>query len=98
MAKKKKKGAIQTLQDEIVDVCLRRGIIFPSAEIYGGAAGFYEFGPVGSALRQNLINLWRDMFINSEDNISGVQFDCRLSGRDCHKSFPLSPAKGSCLS
>lgn len=69
MAKKKKKGVIQTLQDEIVDVCLRRGIIFPSAEIYGGAAGFYEFGPVGSALRQNLINLWRDMFINSEDNV-----------------------------
>ncbi|MCE7733345.1 MAG: glycine--tRNA ligase [Candidatus Heimdallarchaeota archaeon] len=69
MAKKKKKGSTQTLQEEIVEVCLRRGIVFPSAEIYGGAAGFYEFGPVGSALRQNLINLWRDMFINSEDNV-----------------------------
>ncbi|MFV2014797.1 MAG: glycine--tRNA ligase, partial [Candidatus Heimdallarchaeota archaeon] len=69
MAKKKSKRAEQSLQDEIIDVCLRRGIIFPSAEIYGGAAGFYEFGPVGSALRQNLINLWRDMFISSEDNV-----------------------------
>ncbi|MHA2029679.1 MAG: glycine--tRNA ligase [Candidatus Kariarchaeaceae archaeon] len=69
MAKNKQKGSKQTLQDEIIDVCLRRGIIFPSAEIYGGTAGFYEFGPVGSAIHHNLINLWRDMFISSEDNV-----------------------------
>ncbi|MHA2248927.1 MAG: glycine--tRNA ligase [Candidatus Kariarchaeaceae archaeon] len=65
MAKKKEK----TLQDEIIDVCLRRGIIFPTAEIYGGAAGFFEYGPVGEAVRQNIINLWQETFINSEDNM-----------------------------
>lgn len=68
MAKKKEKSK-PSLQEEIIDVCLRRGIVFPSAEIYGGVAGFYEWGPVGELIRQNLINLWRDMFINSEDNV-----------------------------
>ncbi|OLS21395.1 MAG: Glycine--tRNA ligase, partial [Candidatus Heimdallarchaeota archaeon LC_2] len=68
MAKKKHKNK-PSLQEEIIEVCLRRGIVFPSAEIYGGVAGFYEFGPIGSLIRQNLINLWRDMFISSEENV-----------------------------
>ncbi len=59
----------KSLQEEIVEVCLRRGIIFPTAEIYGGVAGFYEFGPVGQTLRLQLINLWRQHFIQSEENI-----------------------------
>ncbi len=59
----------EKLQDEIIDVCLRRGIVFPTAEIYGGAGGFFEFGPIGELLRQNLINLWREHFIRSEENI-----------------------------
>ena len=66
MAKKKRQP---TLQEEIIDVCLRRGIIFPSAEIYGGSAGFFEFGPVGEAIRKNIVDLWEEMFIRSEDNV-----------------------------
>ncbi|MHA2171658.1 MAG: glycine--tRNA ligase, partial [Candidatus Kariarchaeaceae archaeon] len=59
----------KSLQDEIIDVCLRRGIIFPTAEIYGSAAGFFEYGPIGEAIRQNIINLWQETFVNSEDNV-----------------------------
>jgi len=66
---KKKKGSPKTLQDTIIEVCLKRGIIFPSAEIYGGSAGFYEFGPVGQPIRLNLINLWRETFVKAEDNV-----------------------------
>ncbi|MHA2502073.1 MAG: glycine--tRNA ligase, partial [Candidatus Kariarchaeaceae archaeon] len=57
------------LQDEIIDVCLRRGIIFPTAEIYNPAAGFYEYGPIGAKLRENVIALWQQTFVNSEDNV-----------------------------
>ncbi len=57
------------LQKEIIEVCLRRGIVFPTAEIYGGAAGFFEYGPIGELVRQHLINLWREHFIASEENI-----------------------------
>lgn len=59
----------EKLQEEIIEVCLRRGIVFPTAEIYGGPAGFYEFGPIGELLRQNLISLWREHFIRSEENV-----------------------------
>ncbi|MCY3413540.1 MAG: glycine--tRNA ligase [Candidatus Heimdallarchaeota archaeon] len=66
MAKKKKEPS---LQEEIVDVCLRRGIVFPTADIYNGLAGSYEFGPVGSAIKQAIVELWRETFIRSEDNV-----------------------------
>ncbi len=70
MAKKQKKGKNPpSLQDEIIDVCLRRGIVFPTAEIYGGLAGSYDFGPVGTLIKNNIIELWREKFILSEDNI-----------------------------
>lgn len=57
----------KSLLDSIMTVCLRRGVLFPTAEIYGGLAGFYDFGPVGTRLRNNLIHLWRQHFIESQD-------------------------------
>ena len=69
MLMSKKKSKEPSLQEEIIDVCLRRGIVFPSAEIYDGPSGFYEYGPVGDALRRNLMDLWRENFVNAEDNV-----------------------------
>ncbi|MFX1474319.1 MAG: glycine--tRNA ligase [Promethearchaeota archaeon] len=57
----------KSLLDNIMTVCLRRGVLFPTAEIYGGLAGFYDFGPIGTRLRNNLIHLWRQHFIESQD-------------------------------
>ncbi len=53
-------------------ISLRRGIIYPSAEIYGGLAGFYDFGPIGARIRNNLIKLWRLHFIENRDNVFEV--------------------------
>lgn len=60
---------VKTLLEEVMTVSLRRGILYPSAEIYGGLAGFYDFGPIGTRIRNNLIQLWRTRFIESRDNI-----------------------------
>ncbi len=57
----------KSLLDSVMTICLRRGILFPTAEVYGGLAGFYDFGPVGTRLRNNLIRLWRQHFIESQD-------------------------------
>ena len=38
-----------------------------SFEIYGGAAGFYDYGPLGSALKTNVENMWRQHFILEDD-------------------------------
>lgn len=58
-----------TSMNKVVEVCKRRGIIFPTAEIYGGLSGFYDYGPVGNALRKKFENYWRDFFIRAEDNV-----------------------------
>ena len=62
----------KSLMDEIMTVCLRRGILFPTAEIYGGLAGFYDLGPVGTRIRNNLIGLWRRRFIEMRDFVYEV--------------------------
>lgn len=46
-----------TLED-IVSLCKRRGFVFPSAEIYGGLNGLYDFGPLGTIIKNNLRNMW----------------------------------------
>ncbi|MCD6402775.1 MAG: glycine--tRNA ligase, partial [Candidatus Aenigmarchaeota archaeon] len=53
----------------VQQLCARRGIIFPTAEIHGGYAGFYDFGPVGLSIKRKIIELWRKTFIHPYDFI-----------------------------
>lgn len=47
---------------DIVALCKRRGFIFPASDIYGGLNGFWDFGPLGTELKNNLRDLWwKDM-------------------------------------
>ncbi|MCE9507556.1 MAG: glycine--tRNA ligase [Alphaproteobacteria bacterium] len=50
--------------DELVALCKRRGFIFSASEIYGGINGFWDFGPLGVLLKNNLRDRWwNDMVI-----------------------------------
>ena len=49
------------------DLLKRKFFYAPSFDIYGGCAGFYDFGPLGSALKANVEDLWRKHFILEED-------------------------------
>ena len=53
----------QDIYDKIMMVAKRRGFIYPSFEIYGGIAGFYDYGPLGSQLKNNVENLWRRFYL-----------------------------------
>ena len=57
------------IYDKIMMLAKRRGIIYPSFEIYGGAAGFYDYGPLGSQLKLNIENLWRKFFLLKDNCI-----------------------------
>ncbi|MBD3155842.1 MAG: glycine--tRNA ligase [Candidatus Aenigmarchaeota archaeon] len=59
---------MSTLKD-VQTVCLTRGIIFPTAEIYSGVSGFFDYGPIGTILKQKLIKSWREEFVKSHSNI-----------------------------
>ncbi|MGB0718863.1 MAG: glycine--tRNA ligase [Bdellovibrionales bacterium] len=54
----------ETLMKDIVALCKRRGFIFPASDIYGGLNGFWDFGPLGAELKNNLRDRWwKDMVI-----------------------------------
>ncbi|MFW5934406.1 MAG: glycine--tRNA ligase [Halolamina sp.] len=53
---------------DVTELAKRRGFFFAAAEAYGGAAGFYTFGPEGAALKRNVEAAWRDRFALVEDN------------------------------
>src|SRR5258706_14973231 len=60
-----------TLED-IVSLCKRRGFVFQASEIYGGLAGFYDYGPLGVELVNNLKQEWWKAMVRQHDNIFGV--------------------------
>lgn len=44
--------------EDIVALCKRRGFVYPASEIYGGLNGFWDYGPLGTALKNNLRDHW----------------------------------------
>jgi len=44
--------------DDLVALCKRRGFIFPASEIYQGINGFWDYGPLGAELKNNVRDAW----------------------------------------
>ena len=57
---------------KLVSLCKRRGIIFQNSEIYGGIAGFYDYGPIGSQMKRNWKNLWWQKVVETRPDIVGI--------------------------
>jgi len=49
--------------DELYALLRRRGVLWPTAEIYGGAQGLYDYGPLGAALKRRLEDAWTAWFV-----------------------------------
>jgi glycyl-tRNA synthetase len=58
--------------EDIVSLCKRRGFIFPGSDVYGGLSGTWDYGPLGVALKRNVMLLWWKMFVDDADNMYGV--------------------------
>jgi len=58
--------------ETITSLCKRRGIIYPSSEIYGGMAGFYDYGPLGVELKNEVKRLWWNHFVRMRDDVVGL--------------------------
>jgi glycyl-tRNA synthetase len=48
----------QTVMESIVSLCKRRGFVYPASEIYGGLNGFWDYGPLGVLLKNNIRDWW----------------------------------------
>lgn len=62
----------QEKMEKIVSLCKRRGFVFRGSEIYGGLAGFFDYGPLGVALKKNIENIWWNMFVDGRDDVYGL--------------------------
>lgn len=58
--------------DKIISLSKRRGFIYPNSEIYGGLANAYDFGPLGTELKNNVKQLWWKFFVQSRSDMFGV--------------------------
>ena len=58
--------------EDIVSLCKRRGFIYAGSEIYGGLGGTWDYGPLGVALKRNISNLWWRTFVESRQDIYGL--------------------------
>ncbi len=58
--------------EDIVSLCKRRGFVFQASEIYGGLAGFWDYGPYGVELANNIKNLWWQEMVHRNPEIYGV--------------------------
>ncbi|MFO7678091.1 MAG: glycine--tRNA ligase [Thermoplasmatota archaeon] len=59
----------EDIYDKVMMLAKRRGFIYPSSDIYGGIAGFYDYGPLGTQLKHNVENLWRHFFLYQDNCI-----------------------------
>lgn len=58
--------------DKIVSLCARRGFIFPSGDVYGGINGFWDYGPLGVELKNNLKAFWWQRVVREREDVVGI--------------------------
>jgi glycyl-tRNA synthetase len=58
--------------DKLVSLCKRRGFVFQSSEIYGGIGGFWDYGPLGVELKNNIKRAWWKAVVQERDDMVGL--------------------------
>ena len=51
---------------KVMNIAKKRGFLWSSFEIYSGSAGFFDYGPLGAILKNNIIEKWRNCYIIRE--------------------------------
>ncbi len=67
--------------DTIVNLCKRRGIVFPSSEIYGGLRSAWDWGPLGIELKRNVKNAWWRSMVHLRDDVVGLESSILMSSK-----------------
>ncbi len=60
------------LTELVVNLCKRRGFVFPSSEIYGGFRSTYDYGPLGVLLKRNVMDAWWRSMVQERHDIVGL--------------------------
>ena len=85
--------------EKVNELARRRGFLWPAFELYGGAAGFYDYGPLGAPMKRRIEDIWRRYFVISEGFAEieaptiGVEGIFQASGHLSGFSDPLTSCK-----
>ena len=63
---------MEYLFEKVVSLAKRRGFVYPSSEIYGGIANTWDFGPLGTLLKNNVRDWWWKYFVLDRDDMVGI--------------------------
>jgi len=58
--------------EDLAAFCKRKGFVFQSSDIYGGFAGFWDFGPLGAVLFDNITKDWTNFFVQQKENMVSI--------------------------
>ncbi len=89
----------EDVYEAIMEVARRRGILFPAFRIYGGARGFYDYGPLGAVLRRKIVDRWRWYYVHREGFMEvdsptlGISAVYEASGHVDHFMDPMTQCK-----
>lgn len=67
--------------DSIISLAKRRGFVFQSGEIYGGSRSAWDYGPLGTALKENIKREWWKFMVQTRDDIVGIDSSVILPKR-----------------
>ena len=67
--------------EKLVNYCKQYGFIFQGSEIYGGLANTWDYGPLGSRLKNTIKDCWRKRFIQERNNAYEVDADILMHPR-----------------
>jgi glycyl-tRNA synthetase len=69
------------VMETIVNLSKRRGLVFPSSEIYGGLRASWDYGPLGVELKNNVKRQWWKSMVQGRDDVVGLD-SCVILGRE----------------
>ena len=58
--------------DSVVNLCKRRGLVYPCGEIYGGTRSAWDYGPLGVELKENIKKQWWRTFVQGRADMVGL--------------------------
>src|ERR1035437_2044456 len=72
--------------EAIVSLAKRRGFIYQGSDVYGGLSGTWDYGPLGVALKRNIMNLWWKMFVDDREDMFGIDASILMNQKVCQAS------------
>ena len=64
--------AAQSTLDKVIALAKRRGFVFQAGEIYGGSRSAWDYGPLGTALKENIKRQWWRSVVQMREDVVGI--------------------------